>query len=246
MRATAHSIFCVLAYLVSTLGAAHAMTVSPMQVEMTSTGQRSHARVSVVNNSNQPLPIEAVVQRLTLDEAGRQKTMKGGEDFLVMPPQAMIPPGGTQNFRIQWLGDPVLAKSESFLLYLNQVPVRMPKGQSGVQVVMSMGVMINVAPPKGAPALKVVSTGITTDKSGRRLATLTVENPSNTHALLPEATVRLASGNWSTTLPPAMLGDRIGIGLVQPGRRRRFTLPVEVPSSVTRLSAAIEMSGRRK
>ncbi len=236
----------VVALLISTIAAADAMTVSPMQVEMTTVGSHSNARVSVINNSDQPLPVEAVVQRMTLDETGKPKTAKAGEEFLVMPPQAMIPPGGTQNFRIQWLGDPTMDRSESFLLYLNQIPVKMSQGKSGVQVVMSMGVLINVAPANVTPELKVVSTGITTDKAGKRFPSITVENPSNTHALLPQATVHLASGNWSSTLTPNMLGDRIGIGLVQPGKRRKFTLPVELPATVAKVEATVEMSPRQR
>jgi P pilus assembly chaperone PapD len=229
-------------FLLSWISVSQAMTVSPMQVEMISIGTRSHARVSVVNNSKYPMPVEAVIAKLTLDETGKQKSTKAGDDFLIMPPQAMIQPGATQNFRIQWLGDPALARSESFMLYVNQIPVKQPQGKSGLQFVMSMGVMINVAPATGAPQLKVVSTGVTTGKDGKRYPSITVENPSNTHALLPRATVHLASGNWSSTLKPNDIADRLGIGLVQPGRRRKFTLPVELPSTVARIDASVEMT----
>ncbi|MEQ1576202.1 MAG: fimbria/pilus periplasmic chaperone [Hyphomicrobium sp.] len=227
---------------VPAIAVAQAMTVSPMQVEMISAGKYSHAQVSVVNTSDQPLPVEAVIQRLTLDEAGRPKTSKAGEEFLVMPPQAMIPPGATQNFRVQWLGDPMMAQSQSFLLYMNQIPVKLPAGKSGVQVVMSMGVMINVAPPQGTPSMKVVQTGIATDKNGKRFPTITVENTSTIHALLPQATINLVSGNWSSTLTPRSIGDRIGIGLVQPGKRRKFTLPVELPAGVSNIQASLELT----
>ncbi|NOT71470.1 MAG: molecular chaperone [Hyphomicrobium sp.] len=234
----------VLAFLslVFAAAAAQAMTVSPMQVEMISTGKRSHAQVSVVNNSDKPLPIEAVVHRLTVDEAGHPKTSKGGGEFLIMPPQAMIAPGATQNFRVQWLGDPALAKSQSFMLYMNQIPVKLPKSTAGVQVVMSMGVMVNVAPATGVPDMKVVATGVAKDKTGKRFPTVTVENTSNVHALLPQATINLASGNWANTLTPRMIGDRIGIGLVQPGQRRKFTLPVELPATVSSVQANLEMA----
>ncbi|MGE0055170.1 MAG: molecular chaperone [Hyphomicrobium sp.] len=221
------------------------MTVSPMHVEMTSAGSKSHARVSVVNNSNTPLPIEAVLQRLTLDESGKSKLTKAGEDFLVMPPQAMIPPGATQNFRIQWLGDPLMQKSESFILQLNQIPVKMAPGQSGVQVVMSMGVMLNVAPVNGTPALNLISTSVSQSKSGKRYLSVLVQNPSATHALISQSTLRLQAGSWSQTLSPGELGDRVGIGLVQPGRRRKFTFPIDVPAGFDRVAASIEFPSRR-
>ena len=235
---------CAALYLITGLTTALAMTVSPMQVEMTTVGARSRGQVFVVNNSNEPLPIEAMIERLTLDESGKPQISKAGEDFLVMPPQAIIPPGATQNFRVQWLGEPDLAKSESFVLSLNQVPVKL-SGQSGVQVVMGLGVMINVAPPQGLPALKVVSTGVTSDKSGRRRPTITVENVSNVHALLPQGTIELASGGWSASLPPQSTSDEVGIGLVQPGKQRKFTLPVDLPAGITSVAASVVFNPRR-
>jgi P pilus assembly chaperone PapD len=239
------AILTALAALLPVTGV-EAMTVTPIQVEMTSTGSRSHAQITVVNNSKLPLPVEATIQRATVDQNGSARTAPAGDEFLVMPPQALIAPGATQRFRVQWVGEPVIDKSESFFLYVNQIPVKLPKGTSGVQTVMSMGVMINVAPPQGEPALHVVATGVAKGKDGKRRPTITVANPSPVHALLPQATVHLASGGWSSTLPPGVLSERIGIGLVQPGRKRRFVLPVELPPEVNSVEASLEMGPRRR
>ena len=228
------------------VGAAQALTVSPVQVEMTSAGGKARATVTVVNNSTAPLPIEAVVQRMTLDENGKAQTSKAADEFLVMPPQAMIAPGATQNFRIQWLGEPLLAASQSFFIFFNQVPVKQPAGQSAVQVVMSMGVMVNVAPPQGQAGLKVVTTGIATDAKGRRHPTITVQNPTNVHALLPEANIRLSSGDWSQTVPRGLVSETIGSGLVQPGKQRRFILPVDLPANVSSVQASVDMTARKQ
>jgi fimbrial chaperone protein len=228
------------ALTVAAVSAVSAMTVTPTHVELISAGSGNRAMISVVNTGSQPLPIEATVMRATLDEAGLPQTSKGGEDFLVMPPQALIAPGATQNFRIQWLGDPMLETSQSFLLYLSQIPVKLPATRNAVQVVMSIGVMINVAPPRGRPSLQVIETGVTTDSHGKRHPTITVLNPSKVHALLPQSTIRLAAGTWSTTITSGLLRERIGIGLVQPGRRRKFILPVELPASVGSIQAQLD------
>ena len=225
--------------------AALAMTVTPTQLEMVSTGSASRAQITVVNNGAAPLPVEVVIQRAALDETGLPKTSKAGDEFLVMPPQALIAPGATQNFRVQWLGNPLIESSESFLVYMNQIPVKLPQGKSAVQVVMSMGVMVNVAPPRGVPRLQIVETGVMTDTHGRRHPTITVQNLSNVHALLPQATVYLASGSWSQTLTPGFLSEKIGIGLVQPGKRRKFVLPADVPADVTTLQASLDFRPKR-
>jgi hypothetical protein len=156
----------------------------------------------------------------------------------------MIPPGATQNFRIQWLGEPALASSQSFYIFFNQVPLKTTPGRAALQVVMSMGVMVNVAPPQGAPDLQVVGTGIATDAHGKRHPTITVQNQSNVHGLLPQSTVRVVAGDWSETLTPGLLSDTLGSGLVKPGHRRKFVLPVDVPQSVTAVRASLETNAR--
>ncbi len=100
---------------------------------------------------------------------------------------------------------------------------------------MSFGVIINVAPPQGSPSLAVVSTGVEADKkSGKRYPTITVENPTNIHALLPQSTIELSGGGWSHTMSATELTEKVGIGLVQPGKKRRFVLPVDLPPEVER------------
>ena len=113
---------------------------------------------------------------------------------------------------------------------------------------MSFGVLINVAPAKGTPQVKLVGTGIDTvgdKKATQRRPTITVENASNVHALLQDATIRLSSGSWSQTLSPGDFAQKVGMGLVQPGKRRKFTLPFDVPASVTTLQASIDYTPKR-
>lgn len=217
------------------------MSLSPTQIEMSSVGKTSQGRIVVVNNSQQPLPVEAVIKRVTLNDAGVAQALDAGADeFLVMPAQALIPPGASQVFRIQWLGEPLLKASQSYLLYVNQIPVKFSKSESRLQVVFSMAAMINVAPPEGKSQLRIVDTGVATDAAGNRRPKLVIENTSNIHALLPRSTIRLSGGTWTETLTPGALSQSIGIGLVQPGRRRTFILPGNVPAGVTRFQAELQ------
>jgi len=238
--------FLAIAFAIVGPESAFALTVSPVQLELVAIGDRNRSTVSVLNNSEKPLAIEAVVQRMILDENGKPQTTKAGEEFLLMPPMALIPPGGTQNFRVQWLGDPMIETSQSFYIFFNQVPVKLPKDHKGVQVVVSMGVIANVAPAQGTPNLQVVGTGVVVDKNGKRRPTMTVLNPTKVHALLPQTTVRLAGGSWTETLPSGLLSEHLGSGIVQPGKRRKFILPVEVPANVNSIQASVEMRPQKR
>jgi fimbrial chaperone protein len=220
-----------------------AFSVQPTQVEMISAGQRARSQVTVTNDGPAAMPVELTVESLSIDEKGTSRTSAGGDSFLIFPPQALIAPGASQVFRLQWVGEPQMAKSESFMVSVNQIPVASPKGRSTVQIVMSMGVVVNIAPAEGHADLKIVDAAVAMDK-GKRHVALTVENPSNVHALLPDARIKLSSGTWSATLGRGELGNTIG--LVQPGKKRRFILPVDVPPGVQSIQASIEYSPTRK
>jgi P pilus assembly chaperone PapD len=177
---------------------------------------------------------------LSLNERGEKKLTIADDDLLVFPMQAMIAPGGMQIFRIQWVGEPVLPKSETFLVSLNQVPVRASSARTTVQVVIGLGVLINVAPPTGAPKIQLLQTGVVRDPvSGARHPTIKVENISNIHARLSQATISLSADGWSAEIPSGKLQSKLGIGLVQPGRRRTFILPVDLPPRVANIAAEI-------
>jgi P pilus assembly chaperone PapD len=226
-------------------GAAQATSVSPIQLELTSVGQGSRGQVTITNTGTTPLPLETSLKILELDENGESKLLPGGDDLLVFPPQAAVPAGGSQIFRVQWAGEPMLDRSRSFMLSITQVPVKLEASKAAVQVVMSFGVVVNVAPPQGAPALKLVGTSVVADKKGKRQAAITVENPTQVHALLQNATVRVSAGNWSQTLTPSVINQKIGMGLVQPGKRRRIVLPLEVPGEVKSVQASLELAPKR-
>ncbi len=221
-----------------------AMSVTPIQIEMATVGG-GRPQFTVNNDSKEPLPVEIQIQSLKIDENGGRKLDKAKDNFLVFPPQALIAPGASQSFRLQWVGDPSIPQSESYMLSVNQIPVKLPQGKSAVQIVMSFGVVVNVAPPQGSPALALVGTGVTTDKSGKRYPTITVENKSKIHALLPQSTIKLNSGSWSRQMAASEISEKVGIGLVQPGARRKFTLPVELPAGVQQVQATIDFKPKR-
>jgi len=220
--------------------AAHAMSVTPVVVEMASAGTHSRASLQVVNNGAAPLPVEIEISRVELGPNGEQSLKPAGGEFLVFPAQAMVPPGATQVFRVQWVGEPNLAMSQSFIFSVNQLPVKLKKPTSGVNVVFNFATVVNVAPVQGQRHLSLVSSSVARDKAGRNRPALVISNPGNVHAKLSDATVKLQSGNWSRTLKPDEIKQVVGVGLVQPQRQRRFLLPVDMPPGTARVTAQID------
>lgn len=116
----------------------------------------------------------------------------------------------------------------------------MPSDQSGVQVVFNFATVVNVAPPVGKSSIDLVTTGIGKDDKGKSRPAITVKNPGNKHAKLTDATISLSGGGWSETLRPEQLRQTMGVGLLQPGKTRKFLIPVDLPSNVTQITANIE------
>jgi hypothetical protein len=79
-----------------------------------------------------------------------------------------------------------------------------------------------------------------TDKNGKRVAALRVKNNGNRHGYLNEMLVQLSNGEWSAKMTPAEVQRKIGFGVIQPGKERRFILPIEVPEHVSSISASVE------
>ena len=145
-----------LAGTVSAPDSAEAMKVRPLVLEMKSAGREARSTLQVINDGANQLPVEIVVYQMELDENGEQTTTEAGDNWLIFPPQSMVPAGSSQTFRIQWVGDPEIPQSRSYIFSVNQVPVQMPEGQSGVQVVFNFAAIVNLAPPRGESALELV------------------------------------------------------------------------------------------
>jgi fimbrial chaperone protein len=233
-------------------GAANAMSVTPVLVDLKPAGSEASGQIRVINTGTGELPVALTVQVGTLDANGELKTTEtGADDLLVFPPQAIIKSGGTQVFRMQWVGDPDLKESKTFVVSVAQQPVAMPQGVSGIQLLYDFQVVVNVAPLEGDPSLAVKGAELVKDDKGARRAAVTITNDSAVHGYLSGAKLRLelddAAGNkvWSQSWSPEEVAGKVGIGLVQPHATRRFVLPFDLPPEGSKLTAEISYEGRR-
>jgi len=143
--------------------AAWAMRVSPMVSELTTAGAGSAARIEVGNVGTAALPFETRITRMDIDAEGNIVETPADEDFLVFPPQGLVPVSGRQVVRVQWIGEPTIDLSRAYYLWVKQLPVatdpNVPEGGGAVavQVLYTMKALIVVAPPGAEPKVEVVS-----------------------------------------------------------------------------------------
>lgn len=232
--------------------AAYAMSVTPILIDLKPSGRMSSGQIRVVNTTQGTLPVELKAKNATVGPEGRVTTSdEGVDDLLMFPPQALIAPGATQVFRVQWIGDPDIDRSKTFMVSVAQQPVALPAGTSGIQLLYDFQVVVNIAPLIGEPNLRVSGAELITDDRNVRRAAVTVSNDSNVHGYLSGANLRLelrddrGSRVWSQSYSPDDLRARVGIGLLQPGASRRFVLPFDLPPEGASVTAEISRAGRR-
>jgi fimbrial chaperone protein len=187
-----------------------AMRVSPMVSEITTRGAGSSTRIEVQNIGAAALPYETRITRIDFDAEGKLIETAADEDFLVFPPQGVVPVGGRQVVRVQWVGDPDLDVSRAYYVGVRQLPVEVeerPDGSAGmqVQVVYHMKSLVTVAPPGVEADVSVVSV---------RPTQVSAEAPA------PQIDPALTGGQPVAVEPPAeVLAPGIEVKVRNTGRR---------------------------
>ena len=215
--------------------AACAMTVQPVVIDLQTSGRSMSQVVTVENTFANPLPVELTVQELELTADGVKQTGKDNGDLLVFPPQALIAPGQTQTFRVQYVGDPDLKRSRHYYITVAQLPVKLPQGQSAIQILYNFQVLVSVEPQGLKPAITVLSATIGHDAKGKPVPLLTVDNASGAHGYLANGHLRIiekdAAGKevFRKTLSGAEIQQTMGFGLIGGNQTRKVTVPVALP-----------------
>jgi len=217
-------------------GAVLAMTVQPVVLNLTTSGRGMSQVVTVENTFANPLPVEMRIQELSLVESGVQGTGADPGDLLVFPTQALIQPGQTQTFRVQYVGDPDLARSKHYYVTIAQLPVQMPQGQSAIQILYNFQVLVSVSPTGVRPAIAISGAEVARDGNGKPVPAITVINSSTAHGYLSNGRLRIvqrdAAGRevFRRSLPGPEIQQTIGFGLIGAGQTRRVIIPIELPT----------------
>lgn len=222
-----------------------ATTVSPVVIDLQSSGRGVAANISVTNTGDKPLPMEIAVSALDSNATGLAPGSGSTENLLVMPPSALIPAGQSQSFRVQWIGDPLPAASHHYYVGINQLPVKLPEGQSAVQIVYNFQVLVSVGATNGKPALAIQSASIGADKDGKPAPSVTVTNSGTTYGYMSQKKLRIAQTDaagkslFEKTISGNEFQQLVGYGLIATGQTRTMVLPIALPSRSGTLTATL-------
>ena len=224
---------------------AAALTVKPVVIDMTTGGRGMTQTIAVENDSAAPVPVELRLEDLAFSIEGLKGTQKDSGDLLAFPPQALIAPGQTQIFRIQYGGDPALVGSKHYYVTVAQVPVKLPGAQSAVQIVYNFAVLVNVSAQGTRANIRVEGTEIATDKDGKAQPVLLLHNDGAAYGYLSTNRVQIVARDtagkelYRKVWSPAEFQQSFGYGLVAAGQSRRMIIPVTLPIGSGKIDAEI-------
>lgn len=226
---------------------AQAMTVQPVVIDMQTAGRQMSSVITVENTFATPLPVELSVQELELTPDGVKQTGTDPGDLMIFPPQAIIEPGQTQTFRLQYVGDPALAKSKHYYITVAQLPVKLPEGQSAIQILYNFQVLVSVAPAGVKPQIIIQGAEIGKNADGKPVPVITVANDSVAHGYLANGRLRVVQKDsagkqvFTKSMSGAEIQQSMGFGLIGGGQVRKVTVPVELPSAEGSVEASFSL-----
>ncbi len=200
---------------------AHALQMNPLSVILKPSGGGAKQSFKVTNESNQPIAVQfSVTTRQQLNN--KEIRHPADKDFMIYPPQTIIPARSTQKVRIEWLGAGTLPREKPFRLIAEQVYVSLDNSeQTGIKLLMKIVGALYVQPSKTRSNVQVKAV----QQQGNKLA-VTLVNSGNRHQLMNTATLTLSNGVKTITLK----GNKQLAGLegnnVLAGASKRFFIPL--------------------
>lgn len=223
-----------------------ATTVSPVVLDLQTTGRGVVSNISVTNTSAGPMTMEIAVTPLRPTATGFEPAgaPDSDEDLLVTPPSSLIPAGKTQTFRVQWVGDPEMTRSKHYYVGVNQLPVKLPEGQSAVQIVYNFNVLVSVSSPDQKPQLAITSIAPET-VDGKPVAAITIRNSGTAHDYISQHKLKITETSaagaqvGSKTISGSEFQRLVGYGLVATGQSRTVDVPLDGPIPAGATLAAV-------
>ncbi len=208
--------------------AAKALLVQPIVIEMTTIGAGSTAAIEVVNDRNSTVTVEISAEELQVPASGPVSTVPNdGSEFLIFPPQAVIPAGGRQVFRVRWVGEPDLEKTKLYMFTTAELPVGLPEGETGVELYYAVQSIVSVTPPGAAPSISIPTVERGENAAGETGVWMTFNNAGRAHAYVGQGQVALSSSaGWKSNLTADVVGAAFGLGLVPAQASRRMFIAV--------------------
>ena len=133
-------------FLLLTTFSASALQMNPLKLILKPSGGGAKQSVTVTNEGSEPIAVQfSVTTRQQLHNKEIRKP--ADNDFMIYPPQMIIPPRSTQKVRVEWLGAGQIPREKTYRLIAEQVFVSLDKQkESGIKMLMTLVGALYVQP----------------------------------------------------------------------------------------------------
>lgn len=199
---------------------ATALQMNPLSLVLKPSGGGAKQSFKVANESNKPIAVQFSVT--TRQQVNNKEIRKPADrNFMIYPPQAIIPAKSTQKVRVEWLGPGKIPREQAYRLIAEQVYVSLDdKEKTGVKMLMTLVGALYVQPNGTKSNVQVRSV----KRHGNKLA-VTLVNNGNRHQLMKYATLTLRNGNQVISLKGRSLIGLEGNNVLG-GATKRFFIPL--------------------
>lgn len=211
-----------------------AFELSPAIVEFFPSGGGATQSFIVTSTGDEPVAVQLDVVTRAMSPDGSELNEKSSDDFIIYPPQMIVPPGTKQAVRVTWIGDPNPSKELAYRLVAEQLPINLSQvtsvdKQTGATVNVTVTLRylssVYITPPNASP--KVVVESATHEKSdnGEDSLVVVLDNQGTARRILDGVSLNVSSANGQTvTLKQEQLKGLLGENILAE-TKRRFILP---------------------
>ena len=206
---------------------AQSFEMSPILAELQPSGSRAEQTFRLVNRSSTPIAVDAAIRDRTMDDKGRNLDGEISEDFILVPPQMVVPAQGTQTLRLRWIGEPSVDRERPFRMRVRQIPVDFGEAVEGGRMTMAFSYVANiyVAPPNAQSQL-ALSSAQPIEREGQKFLEISLVNSGNKRAVLDRASLQVVGGGSQVALEGATPAtEPLSTQTILAGETRSFLLP---------------------
>ena len=174
-----------------------------------------HVRIRVTAPETSGLALDFQLFERHADGDGERLAPPASAAFELLPPQLSVPPGGSADVTVRWVGAPPAENSRSFYLVADQLPIEMEpvEASNDVRFLARLHLPMHVA-EGGSPRLQATMVG---EGPARQLA---LSNPGTRYARFASLELRIRQPDGAErTLEGAVLARLLQTDALLPGGR---------------------------
>lgn len=219
---------------------ATAFQLNPISQEFSPVGKQATKSYRITNPKREPIAIDIAVFKRLLSNSGQETLQPADEDFIVYPPQLIVPPLATQVVRVTWVGETKPDSELSYRFVAEQLPVVLePTGESpktaarargAVRIMMRYAGSVYIRPENSASQLVLQESRREQGANGEDLLFLRIQNEGNRHGKISRINLQLKAAGKSVVLPGKdILGKTTPVVLAGGERHLLIPWPAELP-----------------